>query len=428
MKEYLRIKGMTCVNCENTIQNALLQTEGIISATANYNLNLLIVEFDENILNIEKINNILKEHGYGIDYSKKHYNAKSFGILSGILILLFVIFFIFSRFDLFNRLNIFPSPNTNDTELIMLFVIGLLTSFHCVAMCGAINLSQTANKHSTIKSTILYNVGRVISYTIIGIIVGAIGSVFSFNPTLKGGIILFTAILMLIMGLNQLNLFPFLKKFTIKMPKSFSKMVNSKKVKSSSPFIVGLLNGLMPCGPLQTMQIYALSVGSWYLGGLSMFIFALGTVPLMFLVGSLANILKKKFSVKIIYASSIIIMVLSLFMFSNSFNLLGINLFNDNNSYITAVYNEEKKLQEVEFDLEYKYASIQVAKEIEVEWIINVEEGALNSCNYQFSIKEYNLTITLVNGKNIIHFTPNKAGTYTYVCLMGMRKANIKVI
>ena len=116
------------------------------------------------------------------------------------------------------------------------------------------------------KRPILYNLGRVISYTIIGGIVGGIGSIFSFNDTVKGIIILIASIIMLLMALNMLGLIDF------RLP-----YINRLKIKNKShnALIIGLLNGLMPCGPLQAMQMYALSTGSIIKGALSMFLFSL---------------------------------------------------------------------------------------------------------------------------------------------------------
>ena len=75
---------------------------------------------------------------------------------------------------------------------------------------------------------------------------------------------------MVIMGINMLGIFPWLRKFTPRMPKAFAKPIGREKARSKSPLIVGLLNGLMPCGPLQAMQVYALSTGSPFAGALSM--------------------------------------------------------------------------------------------------------------------------------------------------------------
>ena len=98
----------------------------------------------------------------------------------------------------------------------ILFFVGLLTSLHCIAMCGGINLSQCVSykvdnynpgRLSKLKPSLLYNSGRVISYTIIGGIVGALGSSISFSGAAKI-VAIVSGAFMVIIGLNMLNIFP----------------------------------------------------------------------------------------------------------------------------------------------------------------------------------------------------------------------------
>lgn len=198
----------------------------------------------------------------------------------------------------------------------MLFITGLLTSIHCISMCGAINLIVVINngRKRNLKNPILYNIGRVLSYTIIGGIVGFIGSVFSINNTISGFIILIASVVMFLMALNMLGI--------IKLKKI--KFCNFKRG-SHSAFVIGLLNGLMPCGPLQAMQVYALSTGSFINGALSMFLFGIGTVPLMLCTGILLNLVKGKGKIVINKIASVLILLLSLVMFNRA--LLSINSF-----------------------------------------------------------------------------------------------------
>ena len=81
----------------------------------------------------------------------------------------------------------------------------------------------------------------------------------------------------------------------------------------------------MPCGPLQAMQIYAISTGSVTKGAISMFLFSLGTVPLMFGLGTLSSYMSKKFSNKIMKFGAILVIVLGFSMFNNALALSGIN-------------------------------------------------------------------------------------------------------
>lgn len=191
-------------------------------------------------------------------------------------------------------------------------------------MCGAINLAASKDtKNNTIKrfqKPVLYNLGRLVSYTVLGGIIGGIGSLFSINYYIQSVIILIAAICMICMSLSMLGIITISSR--IKSCKVF------RKVKTKNSFIIGILNGLMPCGPLQAMQVYALSTGSIFYGALSMFLFCLGTIPLMLLFGSFINFAKGKTRVVINKIASVLILILSLAMLNRALIGFGINIGN----------------------------------------------------------------------------------------------------
>jgi sulfite exporter TauE/SafE len=322
----------------------------------------------------------------------------------------------------------------------ILFIVGMLTSLHCVAMCGGINLSvcvsykvepQEGGRFVKLIPSTLYNAGRVVSYTVIGGIVGAIGSVFRISNSGSAFITIFAGVFMIIMGVNMLNIFPWLRKLNPRMPKVFAKKINTGKNKKG-PFVVGLLNGLMPCGPLQAMQLYALGTGSFITGALSMFLFSLGTVPLLFLFGALGSMLSSKFTKNMIKVSAMLVVVLGIAMINRGVAFTGFTY----DSYV-SVKNEDLKnastingdVQEVNTNLESgSYAPITVQAGIPVIWTITAKEGSLNGCNNEIIIPEYNISQKLVEGENIINFTPTDAGKYGYSCWMGMIRSSISVV
>jgi sulfite exporter TauE/SafE len=298
----------------------------------------------------------------------------------------------------------------------MLFITGILTSIHCISMCGAINLAVSTGR--SIKNPLLYNLGRVVSYTIIGGIVGLIGSVLSVNYIINGIIILFSSLIMFLYSLNMMGLIN--NKFIIKYKK--------KSYKFNKPFLIGLLNGFMPCGPLQAMQAYALSTASLIKGALAMFIFSIGTVPLMLFIGIFNNLFKGKKRIIINKISCILILLLSIIMFSRGISTLGFNINSVmDNSYTASIIYEDYQL--IEFDLDYNnYEDIIVQKGIKVRMIIHVDKKYLTGCNNEIIIKEYNIDQKLYEGDNIIEFMPNEEGTYSLNCWMNMINNNIKVI
>lgn len=187
----------------------------------------------------------------------------------------------------------------------------------------------------------------------------------------------------------------------------------------------------MPCGPLQAMQIYALSTGSFVTGAFSMFLFGLGTIPLMLFIGLIFNSFKGKRKILINKIASVLILILSSVMLNRgllSLNLDITNLFNNNyDNFLKAKIEEEYQI--VEFDLTYSsYEDILLQEGIPAKMIINVEQKYLTGCNNEIVIREFGIKKKLEVGNNIIEFIPKNKGTYTYTCWMDMIKNNIKVI
>lgn len=433
------VKGMVCNGCELEIEKKVKTIDGIIKVTANFANGTVIVIFDENKTTLTKIKTAITSINYEVLKSDtptdtaKLYNGRE---LAMIAIIIFGIFIILQHLGFMQIFNYFPEAKAG-MSYAAIFIIGMLTSVHCVGMCGGICLSQCStnyryttnnnNKLAKIRPSLLYNLGRVTSYTIIGGIVGALGKIISFGGIFRGVVALLAGVFMIIMGLNMLNLFPWLKKFNLHMPKF---IVGNIQGKNNGPFIVGLINGFMPCGPLQAMQLYALSTGDPIKGAISMFLFSIGTVPLMFSFGALSSLLSKKFTAKMMSASAVLIIILGFGMFNTGLNMSGFLAIGTEKS-TTIDFQPEivNGYQIIEIEVSPRgYAPITVKKDIPVKFNIHAEAGNLNGCNNTIMIPEYNLTVPLQEGDNIIEFTPDKTGTIPYSCWMNMIRSSITVV
>ena len=278
----------------------------------------------------------------------------------------------------------------------------------------------------------MYNLGRVVSYTVIGFVLGFAGMLFGTGENLgvssiiQGLIKSFAGIYMVIMGVNMLGFVPQIKRLTFHLPNFIGKF----RVKNSQPFVVGLLNGFMPCGPLQSIQLVALATGNPFTGGLSMFAFSLGTVPLMLGLGSLVSVLGKRFTDRMMTVGAVLVTVMGLAMVSQGASLTGMikseNLMvivvmlafmciveniNFNKRQVKTVslmiilfigiftsrfmainyvsendessYHMENGVQVVESQLASgKYPSIKVKKDIPVRWIINAPDAISKGREY----------------------------------------------
>ncbi len=436
----LNIGGMTCVSCQNKIEKKLRQTAGVLEAAVSYGKGTAVVTYDTEIVSLDEIKAIIRKLDYEV-LPDRQPQSDSTRII-GILIIVAALYMLIQQFGLTQLFNAFPLAEAG-MGYGMLFVIGLITSVHCIAMCGGINLSQCipqsavdgGKKSAALRPSILYNLGRVISYTAVGAIVGALGSVISFSGAFKGIIQLLAGVFMVIMGLNMLGVFPWLRRLNPRMPKIFARKIQSEKAESKSPLYVGLLNGLMPCGPLQAMQLYALSTGSPVQGALSMLVFSLGTVPLMFGLGALSSILSKKFTRKVMTAGAVLVVVLGLSMFTQGWSLSGFSLSSLLPQPAAPSLNAGTDIkivdgvQIVNSTLSSgRYPAITVQAGIPVKWTIDAPQGSINGCNNRLFIPEYGIEHTFKPGENIIEFTPLETGKFPYSCWMGMIRSSITVV
>ena len=331
--------------------------------------------------------------------------------VAGVGILLVAVYLLVDRTVGFNFI---PKVNAS-MGYGMLFVVGLLTSLHCIAMCGGINLSQCliqkpdGTTQAGWKPSLLYNGGRVISYTIVGGVVGALGSVISFPGPARGIIAILAGLFMVVMGINMLGFIPALRRFQIHIPAGIRNKLMGKSG-DRGPFVVGLLNGLMPCGPLQAMQLYALGSGSAFTGAMSMFLFSLGTVPLMFGFGVVSTMLSKKFTRAILRFSAILVVVLGVIMMQRGFSLGGINIGLTNNvavptttatTTVTAdAIMEENNIQVIKGEVQPNaYPAITVKKGVPVQFNLHADAANLNGCNGFILIPEFSIQKELQPGE-----------------------------
>lgn len=325
----------------------------------------------------------------------------------------------------------------------LIFAAGVLTSFHCAGMCGGIALAQTARTKTDglrqgfvarLKPSLPYHAGRILSYSAIGGLAGGLGQVIRLPGVWKGAIPIFGGLFMIIMGINLLGLWKFLRRFNLRMPAFAARRLLSG-VSRPGPLAVGLLSGLMPCGPLQIMQLYALASGSVWQGFISLLVFSLGTAPMLLLFSLIQAAAGKTFANAVTRLSAVIVIVLGAVMLTRGLALSGITPIPPAavwNAAGTAVLGPDGKEQTVRISLDpnrmNSYPPIVVQKGIPVRWIISAEKNALDLCNETVVVPAFRIERRLAAGDNILLFTPEEAGDFVYTCWMGMIKSSIQVV
>ena len=176
------------------------------------------------------------------------------------------------------------------TLILSALALGLANSLHCVGMCGPIafslGISQEKNIHFYIKN-LTYQLGRVTTYTILGLLVGIIGQGLNFGGFQKY-ISIIAGSLMIIYALLPKKTIAKIEsaggssKALIRLKSSLGKFIRKRNY--FSLYITGILNGLLPCGAVYVALTAAIATGFFAKSALFMFLFGIGTIPLMFLV------------------------------------------------------------------------------------------------------------------------------------------------
>jgi sulfite exporter TauE/SafE len=190
-------------------------------------------------------------------------------------------------------------------DLIIILTTAFLGSVgHCIGMCGGIVIAYSSTKLDQKTSYwqqtfahLSYNLGRVSTYAVLGALFGFAGKVLAFTPTTKGVLFVLTGILMILAGLSLIGNLKFLNsaewsvsKYTW-YQKNFRKLMSDKSYKSF--YLLGLLNGIIPCGLVYSFAIIAASTADPLAGALVMATFGLATIPALFFLGFITKFLQK---------------------------------------------------------------------------------------------------------------------------------------
>ena len=223
------------------------------------------------------------------------------------------------------------------------FVLGIITSFHCAGMCGPIALALPVSGNTTgrkIFSGIIYNLGRTLTYVIAGVIFGLAGQSFNmlgfqqWVSIISGSLMILFGILPILFNANIESGLAKIS-FTRFIRNSFQRMF--AKGTLISLFIIGILNGLLPCGPLYSALIAATGTGSVIQSGLFMFLFGLGTIPVIFVVTLAGTYLNQNIRKKAKTILPIFVIILGiLFILRGAY--LGIPFLSPAKEKIKAVY------------------------------------------------------------------------------------------
>lgn len=328
MKNYtFHLSGTHCASCKIFIEDALSEQDFVKNVRVDLKKEILEVTSADD-KESEELARILtskiQSNGYTVSVDKVYkQNSKDAVIWKAIPVGLgfLVLFFLLQKSGI---LNIgFGGQVTPVTS----FVIGLIASVSsCLAIVGGLVLSLSAkisqDSVSDTKTFLLFHSGRLVSFAVLGGVLGAIGGAIGINFTFTAILGIVASLVMLLLGLNLVGVF---KKNKVTMSSGIFEFFRGIEHKTFAPLLLGFATFFLPCGFTQAMQVSALSSGSFIAGSLIMFAFALGTLPMLaFLSFGSASFAHSKHAPLFFKSAGVVVIGLGLFALLSGLAALGI--------------------------------------------------------------------------------------------------------
>jgi uncharacterized protein len=349
-------------------------------------------------------------------------------------------------------------------NLAVIFITGLTTgALTCLAMQGGLLAGVIANQKerelrgkrltNTIDTNdwlpvLLFLLAKLVSHTILGMLLGALGSVITLSLGMRVAFQLFAALFMFATAMNLLNVHPIFRYVVIQPPKFLQKKIRglSKDDSLFAPAFLGFFTIFIPCGVTQAMEILAINSASPVQGAMIMFAFVLGTVPLFALIGVATSRFSELFREKFMKVAALLLIIMSLYALNGVLVVLDapisaqkiVWMYQTVQSIENGTADQVTKtakpgadgVQKVTIMIEnagYNPNLVQVRAGQPVELTLS-NDGAY-SCASAFVLREFGIDAYVKpKTSQVFEFTPSRPGKYIFTCSMGMYTGTLEVI
>lgn len=454
------IRGMHCPSCEKLLEGEFKNIAKVKAVKVDRKSDSAEIFFEDGEPDFQEIKNMAEKFGYAafdlpLRQTKENNRANTkFSwqdwLNAGVIVL--VILFLYRTLQGAGLASVI-SVGSSSISFGVAFLIGLVASVSsCLAVVGAVviafsekyhpahyaSLSEAGKKRiffgDIIRPNLFFHVGRLATFFVLGGLLGAVGGEINISGKFVSIYTIIIAVIMAWLGLNILGLAPALSRVGIRMPKIFSARWEGLKKSEhlAAPFILGGLTFFLPCGFTQSMQIFALASGSFLVGGLSLFLFALGTVPALLAVGITASWTKNRGFGVFKKVAGVLILILAVYTFNSGMALKGVksNVISSGGVRESETKNTTDQSQNQLVSQAQQIVTMNVTANgfepnvltvkqgIPVKWVINGVD--VTGCTSTIIVPSYGITKNLKSGENDVQFTPRSQGNINFSCGMGM--------
>lgn len=329
-------------------------------------------------------------------------------------------------------------------DLIVAFITGLTTGgLGCLAVQGGLLTSTLAHQieqdlqaHNGAGSThkfkphiaqpiLFFLLAKLIAYTILGYLLGAVGSVLQLTPFMQAILYFAIGIFMIGNGLRMFNVHPIFRYFVIEPPSALTRYIRRKSKNGTSfftPLLLGTLTIFLPCGVTQAMMATALGTGSPVQGAILMFSFILGTSPLFFSVAYFATRLGSAIEKYFTRIVAVTMLIMGLVQIDTGLNLSGASFSISRTVSILQAYalpaQTGRSIEVNEFGYFPQILHLPANQELTIEWVTRNTQ----SCARSVVVPDLEYQKILpVTGRTEFNIPPQEKGAIIrYTCSMGM--------
>ena len=441
----LQIQGMHCGNCAFVVERQLKSLPNVASATVGYPSGQAAIEHVGE-LDLAQVQAALSPEGY----RARIQDAVQNGRVSINYLEIAAAFAILTAFALaLQRFQVLPRGLSISDQMSygLVFLIGLVASVSsCLAVTGGLLVAfaakyNEANPYLTDRQRFVphlyFNAGRLISYPLLGGVIGALGAALTLSPAASGTLTLIASAIMIILGLNMLGFFPWLAGLLPRLPRSLSHRLHAAAARETktAAFLLGASTFFFPCGFTQALQLYVLSKASFATGALTMLAFALGTLPALLSLSAISSLAKGAFQKHFLRFAGAAVILLGLMNIQYGLVLTG----SDMNAEATPVDKvaqgqtdpvdltaESQRISMRVVGLDYQPHRFTVKQGVPVQWWIDASQA--DGCGRTLLAPKLRIQKLLsASSTTLITFTPDKPGDYAFNCGMGMMTPDSKI-
>jgi len=445
IKITLPIKGMHCRSCELLVKDELSQLAGVKKVEVSSKTHQAELTMSAESMDEAELVAAVKRAGYEMGDSEAlpifTQNQKVWQQVSVITLLVGLGFWLVNSLGWQSGfgMNFSGQPSSLAGVLLIGLTAGVST---CMALVGGLILAisaqfSKAHKEASfvkkIEPVLVFQVGRVIGFFVLGAVLGWLGSRIQPSPLVTSILTLAIASIMTLLGLQLTGLFPRLATFSLSLPSWLADRLGLRASRQTGystiqTALTGALTFFVPCGFTQSMQLFAATTGSPISGAMIMTVFALGTLPGLSLVGSLSTFATGKSAKLFTKIVGVVVVAMALTSLNSGLNLLSAAQgFEDSTRPAPeTISGEIQEIRMIQKANGYSPRTFTVKKGEPVKWIIDSQDSY--SCASSILLAKYGINANLKPGENVFTFTPDKAGDLKFSCGMGMYTGVIKVV